>query len=140
MSRVFFSDGSSQPVEATVALPENWTNEFIVTTVPSAAETGPVWIETPTGVTDSITFTVVQAATASSSSTEQQYAGIDTDASIQSFNGATGSQTIAGSTGAGGVPFFNHEAIAYVDANGVAHVVIIGGNDMNDPATPVARV
>ena len=77
---------------------------------------------------------------AANSSTEQQYAAIDPNATIQSFNGATGSQTIAGSTGAGGVPFFNHAAIAYVDANGVAHVVIIGGNDVNDPATPVASV
>lgn len=77
---------------------------------------------------------------ASNSSSEQQYAGINADGTVQSFNGATGSHTIAGSTGAGGVPFFNHAAIAYVDANGVAHVVIIAGNDINDPATPVASV
>jgi hypothetical protein len=36
------------------------------------------------------------------------------------------------------VPFFNHAAVAYVDAGGVAHVVILGGNNVNDPATPVA--
>ncbi|UCC49398.1 MAG: hypothetical protein JSV41_04275, partial [Gemmatimonadota bacterium] len=66
-SRVWFSDGSGQPVEAPVTLPENWTNEFIVSTVPSAAETGPVWIETPTGATDSIVFTILQAASFSPS-------------------------------------------------------------------------
>ena len=59
---VFLSDASGQPVEATVALAENWTNEFIVTTVPAGAETGPVWIETPTGATDSITFGLIQSA------------------------------------------------------------------------------
>lgn len=74
---------------------------------------------------------------ASTSSSEQQYASINLDGTIASFNGATGSQTIAGSTGAGGVPFFSHAAIAYVDANGVAHVVILGGNDVNDASQPV---
>jgi hypothetical protein len=65
--QVFFVDGAGQPVEATVALEDNWTNEFIVTTVPAGAETGPVWIETPTGVTDSIEFRVTQSASFSPS-------------------------------------------------------------------------
>ncbi|MFQ5889846.1 MAG: IPT/TIG domain-containing protein, partial [Gemmatimonadota bacterium] len=67
VSQVFFTDGSGQPVEAAVTLPENWTNEFIVTTVPSAAATGPVWIETPLGMTGSIEFRLLQAATFSPS-------------------------------------------------------------------------
>jgi hypothetical protein len=67
LGQVFFSDATGQPVEATVALPENWTNEFIVTTVPSAAETGPVWIETPTGASDSVTFRLLQSASFSPS-------------------------------------------------------------------------
>ncbi len=71
------------------------------------------------------------------SSTEHEYASINTDGSIGSFNGATGSHTIAGVGGAGGVPFFNHAAISYVDAGGVAHVVILGGNDVNSPTHPV---
>ncbi len=71
------------------------------------------------------------------SSTEHQYATINVDGSIGSFNGATGSHTIAGSGGAGGVPFFNHGAISYVDGSGTAHVVILGGNDVNNPAAPV---
>jgi hypothetical protein len=71
---------------------------------------------------------------AATSSTEHQYAAIQTDGTLASFGGATGSQTI---TSAGGVPFFNHAAIAYVDASGVAHVVILGGNDVTDPTTPV---
>jgi hypothetical protein len=67
LGSVFFSDAAGQPVEATVALAENWTDEFIVTTVPSSAETGPVWIETPTGVSDSIEFRLLQSATFSPS-------------------------------------------------------------------------
>jgi len=63
---------------------------------------------------------------ASSSSTEHQYASINPDGTISSFNGATGSQTI-------GTPFFNHAAISYVDGTGIAHVLIIGGNDFNNP-------
>jgi hypothetical protein len=59
---VFFTDAAGQPVEAMVALSANWTNEFIVTTVPSSAETGPVWVETPTGASDSIEFRLAQSA------------------------------------------------------------------------------
>jgi hypothetical protein len=67
LGHVFFSDAAGQPVEATIALPENWTNEFIVTTVPASAETGPVWVETPTGASDSITFRLAQSASFSPS-------------------------------------------------------------------------
>jgi hypothetical protein len=67
LGHVFFSDVSGQPVEAVVSLSENWTNEFILTTVPSNAETGPVWIETPTGATDSIEFRLTQSASFSPS-------------------------------------------------------------------------
>jgi hypothetical protein len=67
LGQVFFTDAAGRPVEAIVALPGNWTNEFIVTTVPSSAETGPVWVETPTGATDSITFRLAQSASFSPS-------------------------------------------------------------------------
>ncbi len=73
---------------------------------------------------------------ARNSATEHQYAEINPDGTISSFNGATGSQTI---TSAGGVPFFNHAAITYVDAAGGAHVVILGGNDVEAPTTPTDR-
>jgi hypothetical protein len=76
---------------------------------------------------------------AANSSTEQQHASITVDGTIGSFGGATGSQTIAGSSGAGGVPFFHHAAIGYVDAGDVAHVVILGGNNVEDPENPVAN-
>lgn len=73
----------------------------------------------------------------SSSSTEHSYATINSNGSLSSFSGATGSQTIAA---AGGVPFFHHAALQYVDATGEAHIVVIGGNNVNDPSTPVAEV
>ena len=72
---------------------------------------------------------------APNSATEHQYAEIDVDGSVKSFNGATGSQTI---TSAGGVPFYNHAAITYVDESGVAHVIIIGGANVTDAANPTA--
>jgi hypothetical protein len=71
---------------------------------------------------------------ATNSSTEHQYAEIEADGSVKSFNGATGSETIVG--GAGGVPFYNHAAITYADASGIAHVLIIGGGDVTDAANP----
>lgn len=73
---------------------------------------------------------------AASSATEHQYAAIEVDGSVTSFNGATGSQTIAN---AGGVPFYNHAAITYVDDSGVAHVIIIGGNNVTNAASPTAN-
>ena len=72
---------------------------------------------------------------APNSATEHQYAEIDVDGSVKSFNGATGSQTI---TSAGGVPFYNHAAITYVDGSGVAHVIVIGGANVTNAATPTA--
>jgi len=73
----------------------------------------------------------------SSSSTEHAYAGIGLDGTLDSFGGATGSQTIASD---GGVPFFNHAALQYVDASGAAHVVILGGTNVTDPLSPIASV
>jgi hypothetical protein len=72
---------------------------------------------------------------AASSATEHQYAEIQPDGSVTSFNGATGSQTI---TSAGGVPFYNHAAITYVDGSSVSHVLIIGGANVTDPSHPTA--
>lgn len=74
---------------------------------------------------------------AANSSSEHQYATINVDGTIQSFNGATGSQTIKSQ---GGEPMFNHAAIVYVDGSGNAHVVMLGGNSAANPGTPVADV
>ncbi|MBI3812517.1 MAG: IPT/TIG domain-containing protein [Nitrospirae bacterium] len=65
-----------------------------------------------------------------SGSTEESYASINTDGSVASFGGATGSHTISGS--AGGYNFFNHSATYFVDVSGNPHVLILGGEDTND--------
>lgn len=58
--KVFFTDGTGAPVQAPVVDTANdWTNEFIVTAVPSAAaDTSWVWVQTATGASDSIQFLI----------------------------------------------------------------------------------
>ena len=65
--QVLFSNGSGGTVAATIASDSDWTNTFIVTTVPSSAATGPIYLTTATGTSDSLTFTVTQNATFSPS-------------------------------------------------------------------------
>ena len=74
---------------------------------------------------------------ASSGSSEGSYAQISGSGSVSSFNGATGSQTIAS---AGGKNLFNHAAVGYADAGGVAHIMVIGGDDLNAPGKKRAEV
>ena len=61
---IFFMGEDGSPVEAQVADPEDdWANTFIVTTVPQAVgDTSAIWVETPTGVSDSIQFLLIQTA------------------------------------------------------------------------------
>jgi hypothetical protein len=74
---------------------------------------------------------------ASSGSTEESYAQLNSDGSVGAFNGATGSHTIVS---AGGKDLFNHAAISYVDGLGVAHIMVIGGDDVNAPGKKRAEV
>lgn len=74
---------------------------------------------------------------ANTGSTEETYAQLNSDGTVGSFNGATGSHTIAS---AGGKNLFNHAALGYVDANGVAHVLVLGGDDVNAPGKKRAEV
>lgn len=60
--RVWFSDGAGGRVAATMAAPSDWADDFIVTSVPTGAATGPAWVQTAAGVSDSIEFTVTQNA------------------------------------------------------------------------------
>ncbi len=73
-----------------------------------------------------------------SGSSEQTYAALANDGSVGSFNGATGSKTIA-SLVSGGYAFFNHAAAYYVDAATAPHVLVIGGEDVV-AGTPQASV
>jgi hypothetical protein len=68
--QVLFSDGLGGTVAAVVGAPDDWTNTFIVTTVPSSAESGPVFVTTATGTSESLDFTVTQNAVFSPSTIE----------------------------------------------------------------------
>lgn len=74
---------------------------------------------------------------ASTGSTEESYAQLSSDGSVGSFNGATGSNTIAS---LGGGNLFNHAAIGYRDGGGAFHVLVAGGDDVNNPGTKHAAV
>lgn len=74
---------------------------------------------------------------ANTGSTEETYAQLNADGTVGSFNGATGVHTILS---AGGKNLFNHAALGYVDANGVAHVLVLGGDDVNAPGKKRAEV
>jgi hypothetical protein len=76
-------------------------------------------------------------AAAGTGSSENTFAQINSDGTVGSFGGATGSNTLLSE---GGVNLFNHAAIAYVDAAGVAHVMILGGDDVNTLGTKRSAV
>lgn len=65
--KVLFSDGAGGTVEATIASADDWTDTFILTTVPSGADSGPILVETATGQSESLEFTLTEAATFSPS-------------------------------------------------------------------------
>lgn len=65
--QVLFSDGAGGTVTSAITGAEDWTNTFILTTVPPGADSGPVFIETVTGESDPLPFTLTQNATFSPS-------------------------------------------------------------------------
>ncbi|NIR46708.1 MAG: hypothetical protein GWN99_20085 [Gemmatimonadetes bacterium] len=70
VGKVLFSDGVGGSIEATIASEDDWTNTFILTTVPSGAETGDLVVVTATGTSNALTFTVTQEASFSPSSVD----------------------------------------------------------------------
>ena len=113
IGRVLFSDGAGGTVEAAIASQDDWTNTFILTTVPSGADTGPVVVETATGTSSSLEFTVTSEANFSPSNVdwnqatnglpsglsghEAVYVPIDAGTSIDRFvhvTGGTGSDSV----------------------------------------------
>lgn len=63
VGKVLFSDGSETgTIAATIASPEDWTDTFIVTTVPTGVADGPIVVETETGTSNSLPFTVTSNA------------------------------------------------------------------------------
>ncbi len=76
-------------------------------------------------------------AAAGTGSSENSYATINSDGTVGSSAGATGSNTLQS---VGGANLFNHAAIVYQDAGGVAHVMILGGDDVNAPGSKRKKV
>jgi hypothetical protein len=70
-------------------------------------------------------------------SSENAYANINSDGTIGTFNGATGSNTLYS---AGGSNLFNQSGISYIDSDGVAHVMILGGAKVGTPAIKLDKV
>lgn len=68
---------------------------------------------------------------AGSGATEESYAQFNPDGSVGSVNGATGSHTIVSNEP--GVDLFNHAALSVVDGSGTAHVLVLGGDNVNAP-------
>jgi hypothetical protein len=76
-------------------------------------------------------------AAAGTGSSENSFATINSDGTTGSFGGATGSNTLLS---VGGANLFNTRGIAYIDGSGVAHVMILAGDDVSNPGTKSNKV
>jgi hypothetical protein len=66
--QILFSDGIGGTIESIILSEDDWTDEFIITTVPNGTKDGPVIIKTEIGTSNEIEFKVTEAATFSPSS------------------------------------------------------------------------
>ncbi|HEX6590001.1 MAG TPA: IPT/TIG domain-containing protein [Longimicrobiales bacterium] len=57
-------------------------------------------------------------------SSENAYATVNSDGTLSSWNGATGSDVIENALG---ISLYNQAAISFVDASGTGHVLVLGG-------------
>jgi hypothetical protein len=57
-------------------------------------------------------------------SSENSYAGINSDGTISAWNGATGSETMDVDLG---ISLYNQAAVTFIDATGASHVLVLGG-------------
>jgi hypothetical protein len=78
-----------------------------------------------------------QYSAATQGSSENTYAQINSDGTVGSFAGATGSNTLLST---GGANLFSATGVSYVDANGVSHVLVIGGDNLNQPGNKRTNV
>lgn len=62
----------------------------------------------------------------SAGSSENRYANLNADGTLGSWNGATGTNTIASVLG---ISLYNEAAVAYSDSSGHSHVLLLGGAD-----------
>lgn len=72
-----------------------------------------------------------------SGASENLYAPIQSSCDVGSFNGANNAQSIKSK---GGGNLFNHAAVSFVDGSGTAHVMILGGDDVDSPGNKRSAV
>lgn len=72
-----------------------------------------------------------------SGASENLYAPIQSSCDVDSFNGANNAQSIKSK---GGGNLFNHAAVSFVDGSGTAHVMILGGDDVDSPGNKRSAV
>jgi IPT/TIG domain len=70
-------------------------------------------------------------------SSENTYAGINSDGSLKSWNGATGSETIDTELG---MSLYNQAVVTFIDEAGFGHVLVLGGADRKIEGKPSAGV
>ena len=70
-------------------------------------------------------------------SSENTYAGINSDGTLQSWNGATGSETIDVELG---MSLYNQAVVTFIDASGFGHVLVLGGANRDAEGRPSAGV
>ncbi|HSG46613.1 MAG TPA: hypothetical protein VLA43_02245 [Longimicrobiales bacterium] len=70
-------------------------------------------------------------------SSENTYATLNSDGTLQPWQGATGSETIASELLKS---LYNQAAITFIDQDGVGHVLVLGGADIGNEGTPSASV
>jgi hypothetical protein len=70
-------------------------------------------------------------------SSENTYAGLNSDGSLQSWQGATGADIIQNEIG---WPIYNQAIVTFIDQQGNGHVLVLGGADRNNPGRASAEV
>jgi hypothetical protein len=70
-------------------------------------------------------------------SSENTYAAINSDGTLQSWNGATGSETIDVELG---MSLYNQAVVTFIDEAGFGHVLVLGGANRNAEGKPSAGV
>jgi hypothetical protein len=70
-------------------------------------------------------------------SSENTYATVNSDGTLGSWNGATGSETIEAETG---ISVYNQAAVTFIDASGASHVLVLGGANRVSAGQPTAAV
>jgi hypothetical protein len=70
-------------------------------------------------------------------SSENTYAVLNSDGTLQSWQGATGADIIQNRIG---YPLYNQAIVTFLDHRGNGHVLVIGGGDRNNPGRASAEV